>query len=533
MDELLELIARIGGDDAPSSEELSVAREELVEHLRVATAKETRDLSAATAIRGAVDNIDTELTSRREQAEADEAEAARLLEGLAEPTDEVVEVETPAEENEAETPAETRERVPVAASVSPNLRRALSRTQARMRADIPESPDPGHRILTLGAAQSERLTSSAGMLDVARVFDRSAGRVKNGRQSLVRVEYDYPENRRLFGKESGDNDRLLDTMNVSPQLAAVSAAGGICDPLPADFSIPLIGQRGRPIRDALPRFQASRGGVRFSPSLSIAVVTGGVGTWTYETDVTPGGSTKACAVLNCEDESVAHVDAIYRCVEVGNMQARFNPEWWRNRLDLLAILHDRTAERHLYTDMVAAATPTTYSGNESIYSVLTAIDKAAAGLRSRLRLGSATIRVVLAEWIRDALRSQITRQVYAGAAPTDQYGTGLADGRINEFFTSRRVEPVWSQDLDLFSAQVSGGLQDWPGGTTDLLVYPEGTFFYLDGGTLDLGTEIVDSTLIQTNDRQAFMETFQKAVFRGGEALKVTVTVDEVCGCPA
>lgn len=534
MDELLELIGRIGSDDAPSSEELTSARSELIEHLRVATATETRDLTAATAIRGAVDSIDGELTSRREQAEADEAEARRLLDGLEEPAAEAdetdAETETP-DEGADDTAGRTRE--PVAASAArPDLRRALSRTQARMRSDVPDSPDAGHRILTLGAAQSERLTSSAGMLDVARVFDRSAGRVKHGRQSLVRVEYDYPEQRRLMGRDAGDNDRLLDALQVNPH-SPVVAAGGICDPLPADFAIPLIGQRGRPIRDALPRFQAQRGGVRFSPSLSIAVVTGGVGVWTYDTDVTPGESTKACAVLECEDESIAHVDAIYRCIQVGNFQARFNPEWWRNRLDILAILHDRTAERALYADMVAAATATTYTGNQSVYSVLTAIDKAAAGLRSRLRLGNATIRVVLAEWIRDALRSQITREVYAGAAPTDQFGTGLADARINEFFTSRNVRPVWSQDLDLFGAQTAGTLLDWPGGTTELLLFPEGTFFFLDGGTLDLGTEIVDSTLLATNDRMAFMETFEKAVFRGGQALTVTVTVDEVCGCPA
>lgn len=531
MDELLKLIGRIGSDDAPSSEELTAARGELIDHLRVATAADTRDLTAATAIRGAVDSIDGELTARRDQAEADDAEARRLLEGLEEPAAEAGdETDASTETADEVVPDAPRVREPVAASgARPDLRSALSRTQARMRSDVPEGPDAGHRILTLGAAQSERLTNAARMSDVGRVFDRSAGRVARGRETLVKVEYDFPENRRLFGAESGDNDRILDTLNVSPH-AAVVAAGGICDPLPADFTIPLIGQRGRPIRDALPRFQASRGGVRFSPSLSIVQVTGGVGIWTYATDVTPGVTTKACAVLDCEDESVAHVDAIYRCVQVGNFQARFNPEWWRNRLDLLAILHDRTAERALYADMVAAAIPTTYAGTGTIYSVLTAVDKATAALRSRLRLGNATIRTILPEWVQNALRSDITRQIYGGASPTDQYGSGLADARINEFFTSRNVRPVWSQDLDLYSPQVSGGLQDWPGGTTDLLVYPEGTYFMLDGGTLDLGTDIVDSELISQNNRMAFMETFEKAVFRGGQALRVTVTVDEVGG---
>ena len=87
-------------------------------------------------------------------------------------------------------------------------------------------------------------------------------------------------------------------------------------------------------------------------------------------------------------------------------------------------------------------------------------------------------------------------------------------------------------DLDVFGTQNAGALLDYPGGTTQFIVYPEGTFMFLDGGTLDLGTEITDSTLNKTNDRQAFVETFEKAVKRGCESLAVTVTINEGCQCP-
>lgn len=547
MDELLELIARIGGDDAPSSEELSAARDELVGHLRVATAKETRDLSAATAIRGAVDKIDSELTSRREQAEADEAEAARLLDGLAEPTDETETATDADAETESETATETasesRERVPVAASAS--LRTALTRTRARMSTEAPEG-NSRTTAITLGAAQSERLGANPTLNDVARVFAVATDRVKTrgARQPLVRIETNFPAEHQLFGSERIDNDRLLNQALVSPQLAAsapataggVGAAGGICAPWQADLTHPILGSRQRPIRDALPRFQGGRGvgstgAVRFSPTATIADMAGSVGVWTYETDVDPGVNEKSCLVLECEDELSATVDAVTACLQIGNFAARFSGDYWRSRLDLLMVAHDRLAEQTLYAQMRASASLRTYTGTGSIYSVLSAISKADAGIRSRLRLDNrARMNVILPFWVRNALRDDINRQ-RLGAAPADQYGNGVGDRVIDEFFRARNINPVYSLDLDTFSAPASGtaALLDYPGGDAELLVYPEGAYFMLDGGTLDLGTEIVDSTLIAQNNRMAFLETFEQAVFRGGEAIAVTVSIDEVC----
>ncbi len=518
MEDLLELIARIGTDAPPTADELTAAREDLVGLLRTATAADTRDLEAAVAIRAAVDSIDAEVKARETAAANEEAEAARLLDGV-EP-----EPEAETEDEDAEPRPE-----PVAASTAPSaLRSALRRTSARMTESTPDAPAHA-RIITLGAAQGEPLTANAGIREVARVFDRAAGRVKGrgSREALVRVEYDFPENRRLFGSERTDNDRLIDGV-MAPE--AVAAAGGICDPLPADFTHPFLGTRGRPIRDALPRFQAARGGVRYSPTATLADMAGSVGVWTHTTDTSPGQTEKDCLTLTCEDESTAYVDAVTACLKVGNFQARFNPEFWRSRLDLLMVAHDRLAETTLFANLVAGATAVTYgAGNGTIYSVLSAMDKAVAGLRSRHRLGSTMIRVVAPEWVRQALRADIASQ-RLGSSPVD--ALTAADQVIGAFFTARGITPVWSQDLDLFGAQNAGALLDFPGANTVLLVYPEGTYFFLDGGTLDLGTEVVDSTLIKTNDRMAFMETFEKGVMRGGEALAITIPVDEMCVCP-
>jgi hypothetical protein len=526
MDELLELVARLGTDDPPTTDELAEARSALVELLRTATAEETRDLEAAVALRESIDAIDAESASRTAAAEAENAEAQRLLDGL-DPA--------PAEDTTADAePAAEREPEPVAASTATARRTSLStavrRTSLARGNTDPNTPSHS-RVLTLGVAQGERLAQNATMSDVATVFDRSAGRVKvrGSRETLVRVEQDFPEARRLFGTERHENDRLLNGL-MGYQVGAVAAAGGICDPLPADFAHPVIGNRGRPIRDALPRFQAARGGVRFSPSITLADMDGSVGVWTYETDTSPGETEKVCLTLTCEDEEVAHVDAVTACLQVGNFQARFNPEFWRSRLDALMILHDRIAEQTLYADLDAASTQVTYgTGEGTIFAVLTAVDKAVAGLRSRMRLDNRTVmNVLLPAWVREALRSDLTRQ-RLGSAPGEHLA--VADRIIDTFFTARNVRPVYSYDLDVFGTQNAGALLSYPGGNVEFIVWPEGAFFFLDGGTLDLGTEIMDSTLIRQNNRMAFMETFERAVFRGGQSLAVTVPVAELCIC--
>lgn len=52
------------------------------------------------------------------------------------------------------------------------------------------------------------------------------------------------------------------------------------------------------------------------------------------------------------------------------------------------------------------------------------------------------------------------------------------------------------------------------------LLYPEGTYQFLDGGRLDLGV-VRDSTLDATNDYETFVETFESVAMRGLEAYQV------------
>lgn len=555
MEDFQELLDRIGSTEPPSDEELNAARTELADAARTAAQGDNRDLDAAKALLAGVKKIDAELNARREAAEAEEAEARELLSQLGDAETEDADVETDADETPEPdaAPESRREREPVAASSTPRINQALSRVRARTTTEGPQG-NSMVSVMTLGLAQRDPLPTNPTLSDAAEIFGRSLGRVPkgtNGKFGLIRVEYDYPEDRRLVSTNRADNDKILDAARVSPTTASeraaavaasggdplgVAAAGGICGPLPADFSNPFFGTRGRPIRDALPRFQGvsrtgNGGGVRFSPAMTMANLAGSTGVWTIETDEDPGETEKACLVLECEDEQVAYVDAVTACLQVGNFQARFNPEFWRSTLELLMVRHDRLAEQTLYAQMLAAASLRTYTGTGSIYSVLSAISKADAGIRSRLRLDNrAVMNVVMPAWVRNALRDDINRQ-RLGSSPSDQYGSGVGDAVIDQFFRARNIRPVYSLDLDVFGTPVTGtaALLDYPGGDAELLVYPEGAYFFLDGGTLDLGTEIIDSTLVRQNNRMAFLETFEQAVFRGGEAIAVTVSIDEVC----
>ena len=89
---------------------------------------------------------------------------------------------------------------------------------------------------------------------------------------------------------------------------------------------------------------------------------------------------------------------------------------------------------------------------------------------------------------------------------------------------------TWAFDDDTgtqnFAAQGAGtasvpvALNGWPA-TTRMLIFPEGTFQFLDGGQLDLGVTR-DSTLNAQNKMQVFAETFEAVAPRGFEALDFT-----------
>jgi hypothetical protein len=79
-----------------------------------------------------------------------------------------------------------------------------------------------------------------------------------------------------------------------------------------------------------------------------------------------------------------------------------------------------------------------------------------------------------------------------------------------------------AQSLNTF--QAAAALNEFPD-TFKWFLFAEGTFLFLDGGTLDLGI-IRDSTLVGTNDYKMFVETFEGIAKVGIESLAITSTIN-------
>jgi hypothetical protein len=108
------------------------------------------------------------------------------------------------------------------------------------------------------------------------------------------------------------------------------------------------------------------------------------------------------------------------------------------------------------------------------------------------------------------------------AMPGDNTLNAYAE--IDAYIASRGVIVSYSLDQNVFGAQGATALVEFADSFTWYL-FAEGTFLFLDGGTLDLGI-IRDSTLVGTNDYKMFVETFEGIAMVGVEALAVTSTIN-------
>jgi hypothetical protein len=145
------------------------------------------------------------------------------------------------------------------------------------------------------------------------------------------------------------------------------------------------------------------------------------------------------------------------------------------------------------------------------------VARAATAYRSRHRLeADAPLRVILPAWVKDAMVADL-----ALSMPGDN--TLNAYGEIDGYLASRGVVASYSLDQNVYGAQSTGALIEFADSFT-WYMFAEGTFLFLDGGTLDLGI-IRDSSLVGTNDYKMFVETFEGVAKVGVEGLAITSTI--------
>lgn len=338
----------------------------------------------------------------------------------------------------------------------------------------------------------------------------------DGEQHIVAsLTTKYPDARIL----NQDTDTNVSKIKAVASPEALVASGGHSTPFEVRYDIFGFGMNERPIRDSLPRFQADRGGIRYIVPPVLVDYDSAIGVWTNVVDTSPGTTVKNSLTIAAATETTVATDAVTLQLKFGNLMTRAYPELIARHNELALIQHAREAEQYLVSKLDAgsiAVTSTSLIGVARDF--LVQIGRAAAAYRSRHRLDPhMQLTVVAPAWVKGAIRADL-----ALAMPGDN-SIAATDAEIENYLSVRGVTVVWSPDMTVFGTQSAGAMLEFPD-SFDWYIFAEGTFLFLDGGTLDLGI-VRDSTLLGTNDYRMFVETFEGIAKVGVESMKVTSTV--------
>jgi hypothetical protein len=537
LQQALSILGRVGAGETLSLTELTQARDVIARQLHSLRGSATPDLDALTTLRESYFAADAAVKAVAEQEQAAAQDVDAALADIPNPDededagDEDEDDEEDAEEGDGEEA--------VTASAKPKRGKMLSVQEAVARLGLSGTPGLQVREPEKDLATTETrvliggdVVQDANLRSLAEAFHDSSSRsLKSGKERVARIETSFAEERTLSGKINADT-RLLDSF-VSPE--AVVAAGGCCSLPQPIYSNPVQGSTDRPIKNALPTLGASRGKFSFFPAICLPV--DGFGVWTCEDDElvddADPATWKQCAEVDCDLTEEVGVDAVYSCVTVGNYQTRFAPEQWQGYLAALAIQNARRGEVLLFEKMRAEVLSTyTVDALGSIFAnVVNGVATAAAALRQDQRLGDVQMDFFISESLLTAVRLDlINRRVFSSAVDDPNVAASL----LNTALSNEGVNPVYSQDLDPVTFGSGGTDPQFPL-TFGSVLAPNGFFTFLDGGTLDLGTEIRDHNLNRQNKVAAFAESYEGLLARGCNALALDIPV-EICdnvACPA
>ena len=465
---------------------------------------------------------------------AEDTESASDDAPVEETTPEETEPEAPADgegesveadaSNSEETPDEqiAQEEAPVTAAAeeafeAPADRRPVAKVVAPVAitagADIP------------GSQAGSSVSDMAGVseLMVRKIHSTRNVNGGDGEQAIVAsIETQYPDERTL-GIDRDENTTKIDNV-VGPQ--ALAASGGFATPLEASYDIFGFGTDVRPVKASLPVFRAERGGVRYLTPPVLSSYANAVGVWTNAMDIQAASNNgsgtdvhKNVLIVGSAQENTAYTDAITLQLQFGNLLTRAFPELIQRHNELALIQHARVAELNLLSKINAASKKVTAAKQVGFArDFLVQIKKAAAAYRSRHRIDPNTqLRAIIPTWVYEAMAADLTLNM-----PGDG-NLGVTRGEIDGFLALSNVTLTASLDQNTFGAQAEGALLDFPGSFTWFL-FSEGSFVFLDGGTLDIGI-VRDSGLVGTNDYRMFTETFEGLAFVGIESLAITSSI--------
>lgn len=498
--------------DAEAAAEAS-SEDEIVEDAAEEAVVEAEPAAEASTDQEDGSELSTENEEAAELSAEDAAEAVVEVEAEAElSTQEITETTDKVEEGQALVSAANEETFEAPSDRRPVVQVTEVPVAITAGADI-----PGY---TAGSTVQD-------MAEVSQLMEKrlhSLRRVNggDGEQHIVAsFTTQYPEERFLSTDAEANAAKIESVVGQE----ALVASGGHAAPVEVKYDIFGIGStNNRPIRDSLPKFQADRGGIRFvtPPSFASGDYADAVGVWTAANDSaeTPSPSAKSSLTVTAAAENTVSTDAVTLQLQFGNLMTRAYPELIARHNELALVQHAREAEQQILTTIGSDSTAVT-SGTLLGFGrdFLVSVRKAAAAYRSRHRLAADTrLKAIIPSWVADAMAADL-----AVAMPGD--GTlNVGRGEIEGYLASLNVDMVASPDATVFGSQGATGLLEFPD-TFVWYLFSEGTFLFLDGGTLDLGI-IRDSSLVGTNDYKMFVETFEGVAKVGIESLKITQTVN-------
>jgi hypothetical protein len=555
---IAEIITQLAGDDAANvpTEDIAAAlawiREQANEYATTQPSKESVE-----ALRGLVEQRKVLAAAHAERtAEGDTAtEHAEMLAELDgthdpkrddnQPDPEAAPVPEPGEGAPADEdrPAEDEDQ---------KKKPAPRKTRARQLGDLnrddqPSEPSTAGTVVTKtyvqgGVPGHEAGTELSTSQALAKAFVDKAKALSSpsaaGRHDVARIEYTYPEERRLDGSNELANTEKIDGATSQ---RAITAAGGLCLPLEVRYDIETIGVTERPVRGALSGFQVERGGLQYRAPFDALAMTDGLGVWTQADDQAvvvepPAGPRKTCFIVECPGVLEASIYSTYLCLEFANMTARFDTQWVSATTESAQVAWARFAENQLLSRL-AAGSKAVEGVHQlgAVRDILLNYDRFIAYYRNRHRLSEAVpLHTIMPQWVINLLRSDLAMQM-TNASPAELFA--IAQATLENWFNTRGVNVTWhldglaagTQNTIVYPQQyyndlaAGGTVPEYPE-AVDALLYREGDWLFLDGGTLDLGL-VRDSQLNMRNRYQTFMETFEGVAFVGKESLRLRLPI--------
>ena len=519
--------AEAPADEMPAEEEapeadMPMAKKKPMGEASIAT-EEVSELSTEAEVTEVIEvETEAEVTFAAETEEVAVAEVAPEAELSVEVT-EVAEASTTQESTIAPQEQEGQEATMTAAAQEPEAMDVEVQAPADRRPNI-QANEVAAVAITAGA-DIPGYTAGSTIKDMGEVAEAMSKRLHglrrvnggDGEQHIVAsLATTYPEARML----TQDAEANWAKVQAVSGPAAIVASGGHSAPFEVKYDIFGFGTTDRPVRDSLPRFAADRGGIRFILPPVLSDYANAVGVWTNATDTNPGTDVKSSLTVTAATETTVATDAVTLQLQFGNLMARAYPELIARHNELALIQHAREAEQYLVSKLTSGSTAVTTTSLIGVArDFLVQIGRAATAMRSRHRLDpSMQLRVIAPAWVKDAMIADLTL-----AMPGDNT-ISTAASEIEGYLAARGVNITFSHDLNVYGAQSGSAALNEFADTFTWFLFAEGTFLFLDGGTLDLGI-IRDSTLVGTNDYKMFVETFEGIAKVGVESLVVTSTI--------